>query len=473
MRLTLGYLLLLGGSLLLLGTIIYVTLPADLIELLIDRAGGYLLAAVFLVVVISGILVLVLARGLTRPLSEITETARQLIKGNWNAVVKYPPSDEIGEVACALNCLSRQVRESVDALEESKGRLEALLEHMSSGVMLVDCEGKMVLVNLAAEVILGICEADALGRSQVEVTQNYPLSQLISEVLQNWQPQRREISLFYPRERILDVTAAPVFGEGREMSGVVVVLYDLTATRQLERMRADFMANVSHELKTPVTSIKGFAETLLEGALYNHRAAEEFLHIIDQEADRLARLINDLLELSKIEFRELKPRLVSLELTAEIKEIVDLIRPRFRKKGLELHAELPDEPAFVQADPDLFQQVLVNLLDNSLKYTPNGGQVRVRLLSGPDEVVAVVEDTGVGIPAADLPRIFERFYRVDKARSRKLGGTGLGLAIVKHVVKAHGGRVWAESKQGRGSSFYFSLPVDKTGGVGEDGREQV
>jgi two-component system phosphate regulon sensor histidine kinase PhoR len=447
-----------------LGLVFYRSLPYGNTE--------QILAALFFAIVISTALVLLLVQVITRPLGEFARVVRQLAQGNWNARVKYRNQDELGEVARSLNDFSDKIRETVSALEESKARLEAILVNMESGVLLVNSSGQVVLVNPAAEETLGILLRDILGKSQVEALQNYSLSSLISMVFSEWQIQSAEISLFYPEERILEATAAPVLGEGGKRSGVVVVLYDLTRIRRLERVRAEFVANVSHELKTPVTSIKGFAETLLDGALYNHRSAEEFVNIINEEADRLSRLVNDLLELSRIEFRDVEPQLIPLDLTSEIKKIIDLLEPRFRKKRLSLKAELPKQPVIVQADSDMIRQSLENLMDNSLKYTPEGGQVMISLLPGQEEVVVVVKDSGIGIPAEDLSRVFERFYRVDKTRSRKLGGTGLGLAIVKHIVSAHGGRVWAESEPGRGSSFYFSLPADKTGGAGRHG-EQV
>lgn len=448
---------------LILGIVFYRSLPYGNTE--------QILAALFIVIVVSAALVLLLVQGIIQPLGEFSRVVRQLAQGNWSARVKYRNQDELGEAALSLNNFSDKIRKTVSALEESRGRLEAILVNMESGVLLVNSSGQVVLVNPAAEETLGIFRQDILGKSQVEALQNYSLSSLISMVLSEWQVQSAEISLFYPEERILEATAAPVLGEGGKRSGAVVVLYDLTKIRRLERVRAEFVANVSHELKTPVTAIKGFAETLLDGALYNHRSAEEFVNIINEEANRLSRLVNDLLELSRIEFREVKPQLKPLDLTSEIKEIVDMIEPRFRKKPLSLKAVLPKHPVIVQADPDMIQQSIENLLDNSLKYTPGGGQVTIRLLLDQEEAVVVVEDNGIGIPAEDMNRVFERFYRVDKTRSRKLGGTGLGLAIVKHIVSAHGGSVWAESEPGRGSCFYFSLPVDKTGGTGRHGRE--
>ena len=274
---------------------------------------------------------------------------------------------------------------------------------------------------------------------------------------QTGKPQSGEITLIFPAERIIQAHAAPVFGERQEPRGVVLVLHDISEIRRLERVRAEFVANVSHELKTPVTAVKGFAETLLEGALYNSKACEEFVGIIGEEAERLNRLINDLLSLSRIESREMKLQLELLELGPEIRQIADKIKPRFQKKELALSVAASGHQVVALADRDRLEQVLLNLLENSLMYTPSGGRVEVGVKESDGLVVVSVSDTGIGIPPDDIPRIFERFYRVDRARSRKLGGTGLGLAIVKHIVETHGGRVWVESEVGKGSTFYFTL----------------
>lgn len=274
-RLTLGFLMILGAAVLTLGFVIYFSLP-------------YGIAVAALVFVISMILAILLVQRVTHPLDEFTRVVQQLAGGNWSVRLNHRDQDELGEVALYLNSFSDKVRGTLAALEESKSRLETIVANMESGVLLVNSDGQVVLFNPAAEEILGVADKNILGKSQVEALHNYSLSSLITEVFAEGEVRCAEISLFYPQERILEVTAAPVLGERSKKSGVVVVLYDITETRGLERMRAEFMANVSHELKTPVTSIKGFAETLLDGALYNHRSAEEFVNIINDEANRLS-----------------------------------------------------------------------------------------------------------------------------------------------------------------------------------------
>lgn len=420
----------------------------------------YVIVATFFAIILAGIIGDWIAARLTRQLRELTRAAQRIARGDWETELRLDDTGEIGELASAINNISLTIKQNMRDLAESKGSLEAVLANMESGVLLFDSCGRINLINPAAERLLGVRAEEVLGKQHVEVVRNYFLSSLIEGVLSSWKPNRIEASIIYPKERTVDAHAAPIFGVQGEPRGVVVVLYDISELKHLERVRAEFVANVSHELKTPVTAVKGFAETLLSGALYNYRAAEEFVNIIYEEAERLSRLIHDLLELSKIESKGFRLRIEPVELDKEITRIVDKLKPQFIKKELTLTTDLPSEPVVVKADRDQIEQVLLNLLDNSLKYTPSGGEVEVSMRRESKEAVVAVRDTGIGIPQEDLPRIFERFYRVDKARSRKLGGTGLGLSIVKHIIEAHRGRVWVESELGKGSTFYFSLPLD-------------
>jgi two-component system phosphate regulon sensor histidine kinase PhoR len=455
-RFTLGYVFYMCASLVILGGALLYFLRGNH-DLLIQ--AWQCLLWLFGLILLGGILLSTrLAAGLGVPLAEIGAVARRIAAGDWDAEVRHPTNDDVGDVAQAINEISRTIREKVHTLAESSGRLEAVLANMVSGVVVFELSGRINLVNPSAERILGISKNEAAGRKYVEALKNYPLIQIIDRVLKSGQPQSGEITLIFPAERILEAHAAPVLGERLEPQGVVLVLHDISEIRHLEMVRAEFVANVSHELKTPVTAVKGFAETLLEGALYDPRACEEFVSIIAEEAERLNRLINDLLSLSRIESREIRLQLEPLELGHEIRQIADTIMPRFQKKELALNVLAPGKPVVAQADRDRLEQVLLNLLENSLMYTPSGGRVDVAVWEEVGMVVVSVSDTGIGIPPDDLPRIFERFYRVDRARSRKLGGTGLGLAIVKHIVDAHGGRVWVESELGQGSTFYFTLP---------------
>jgi two-component system phosphate regulon sensor histidine kinase PhoR len=274
---------------------------------------------------------------------------------------------------------------------------------------------------------------------------------------------------YYPAERILDISLSPIAHDGDEWAGVLIVLHDITAVRRLERMRSEFVANVSHELKTPIAAVKGFAETLLAGALNDKDTAKQFLQIIFDESERLNRLIGDILELSKIESKRIPLHFSPVDLQSFVEHMIHMMRPEANKKSIELQIQVPDD-LYMEADEDRLRQIFINLLSNGIAYTPEGGKVKVRIEpavphagEGEDgdgeRVRIIIQDTGIGIPKKDLPRIFERFYRVDKARSRSSGGTGLGLSIVKHLVELHRGTIKVDSEPGIGTKFTIELPV--------------
>jgi two-component system phosphate regulon sensor histidine kinase PhoR len=291
------------------------------------------------------------------------------------------------------------------------------------------------------------------------VVRHHELYTVVETVLRTGEPLEREIRLQPGGERVYRVSAVPIRDEGGGQEGAVLVLRDVTQVRQLERMRSEFVANVSHELRTPLTSIRGFAETLREGAAEDPQVRARFLGIIIAEANRLQRLLDDLLTLSYVENRqvELKAGRAAVEETAA--EVVALLGPLAEAKKLELRLNLSSPLPPVNVHPDYLRQIMVNLVDNAIKYTPRGGKVEIAARVQGQAVQVEVRDTGIGIPAEALPRLFERFFRVDKARSRELGGTGLGLAIVKHLLERHGGSISVRSAPGRGSTFTFTLPT--------------
>ncbi|MBC7107085.1 MAG: PAS domain-containing protein, partial [Firmicutes bacterium] len=282
---------------------------------------------------------------------------------------------------------------------------------------------------------------------------------LLRQALATGEQVVRELVLLTPEPRVFRVHITPLRDAPEGPGGVVALLRDITEYRRLEQMRTEFVANVSHELRTPLTSIRGFLETLLDGAVDDPPTARRFLETMALEAERLARLIDDLLQLSRLEDRRVVLRRERVDMAVIVARVVDIFRAGAREKGLELGYHVQTHLPPVAGDPDMLARVLVNLVDNAVKYTPEGGRITVRAEAADGHVRVSVSDTGVGIPEESLPRVFERFYRVDKSRAREQGGTGLGLAIVKHIVEAHGGRVWARSEVGRGSTFTFELPV--------------
>ncbi|MCR4399785.1 MAG: cell wall metabolism sensor histidine kinase WalK [Syntrophomonadaceae bacterium] len=338
-------------------------------------------------------------------------------------------------------------------------RMQAILASMVDGVIAFDPRGHIVLTNRAAEKILGVPPGGALGKPLSYLVDSKEVSYMLQEVLETGREIFAEVRVGEQERAIFRVHIVAIVGENREVQGAVAVFHDVTDARTFDRMRSEFVANVSHELRTPLTAIKGFVETLLDGALEDTLLCRRFLTIIDSETNRLTRLIDDLLSLSAIESKERRLTLKPTHMVHAVRQVMNVLAPQAREKRLRLEIiSNPGLPA-VNADEDLVGQVLINLIDNAIKYTPDEGRIVVRVRRSGDRIITSISDTGCGIPAESLPRLFERFYRVDKARSRELGGTGLGLAIVKHIVESHGGEVAVESQVGKGSTFSFSLWV--------------
>ncbi len=435
-----------------------VALPLTEVNQAIRQIWSMIISAVLIASLVSVIISIKFARNITRPLEEMTQKAIVMAQGNFNQKIYTRDDDEIGQLAEAFNYMAQTLKEKVQEIIKGKTQLESLLSSIVSGIILLDKEGKIQLTNPAAEAIISFSSDEVIGKSHLSLLRNYELSTKVERVYKTGKPERLEMVLTLPYEIILEVYLGPVVDLQGEVSGLVLVFHDITELRRLEKVRSEFIANVSHELRTPVTSVKGFAETLLEeDTLKDPRAVKEFLTIINQEAERLSRLIGDLLELSKIEGQgPLKFAPVNLKEVAE--ETIKKLEPQAKKKKLTLKLEYPSTFLYVLGDEDKIHQVFLNLLDNSIKYTPENGKVEVVFKEENKDIQVMVKDTGIGIPKEEIPRIFERFYRVDKTRSRKYGGTGLGLTIVKHIVEAHHGRIWVESEPSQGTSFYFTLP---------------
>jgi two-component system phosphate regulon sensor histidine kinase PhoR len=417
--------------------------------------GGGLLA----LAVAAGIGIFVAGR-VTRPVVEMEAIARRMSEGEYTARAPVRSVDELGALGRALNAMMAKLREKIDDLEEERAKATAILDGMVEGVIAVDGHECVLLMNERARVMFSVGPARGEGKPLPEVIRNADLHELFRAtrtVGQEPPPLHRELKLGHPVGRMLEITAVPLrLGAGE--SGAVMVLQDITALRRLERVRTEFVANVSHELRTPLTAIQGYLETLLGGALSERANARRFLEIAFRHTERLGRLLNDLTDLSNIELGKVSLRLAPVRFTDVLGSVFDIVRPKAENGRVGLIADVEPADLGVHADHDRLAQILINLVDNAVKYTPEGGwvTVRARPLDG-TRVEVRVRDTGVGIPRADLPRITERFYRVDKARSRELGGTGLGLAIVKHLVLAHGGELAITSEEGEGTTVRFTL----------------
>lgn len=417
-------------------------------------------AALWRLLGVGGALGLLVAAGMSwlavalaaRPLRRLTETAHAMVH-DLSVRSRIDLDDDVGALAGALDELADNLASTLGKLERERDRLGAILESMAEGVLVTDANGQVVLANRALREMF-LLGGDVEGREPIEVVRNADLHELFAEAARSSGPTSRELSIEGLRPRRVMARVAPVEQAG---AGAVAVLSDVTELRRLETVRRDFVANVSHELRTPVAAIRGAAETLLLGGAQHAETAFEFATMIDRHAERLHRLVEDLLELSRIEARELRIDPVPLELRAEAERARELLSLAAQARRTEVRVEVG--ALSVLADRAALEHVLTNLLENAIKYSPEGSVVTVRAERRGETVRTLVEDDGPGIEARHLPRLFERFYRVDAGRSRQVGGTGLGLAIVKHLAEAMGGAVGVESTVGRGSRFWIDLPV--------------
>ena len=419
-----------------------------------------------LLTIIFGLgLAILIAREITRPIEEMRKKTLQIARGDYSGRLEVAGNDELGQLAGAVNNLSVRIEESQESSAAERRRLNSVLSHMSDGVLATDRRGNLVTVNSMALQLLGIeSEDEILNTSILDVLglrRKYTVRQLVDNeldhlILDNQADQTAPI---------LSVFFSPIQRESGFVSGLVCVLHDVTSQQKEEREQKEFVSNVSHELRTPLTSVKSYVEALADGAWQNPEVAPQFLKVVEDETERMIRMINDLLSLSRMDFGTVKLNLEYVninELFSYILDRFDMIiqkeadDPTKKKYSIERHFTKRD--LWVEIDTDKFTQVIDNIMNNAIKYSPDGGIITARLLETHNHVILSIADQGLGIPRKDLGHIFDRFFRVDKARSRKQGGTGLGLAISKEVVNLLGGQIWVDSIEGRGSTFYISLP---------------
>ena len=436
--------------------ILRLALPLESVQKTLFTIRKTVLVGLVFALALAFILGSIVAGNTVRPINRMILVTRRFSEGNFSRKIPQGPKDEIGELANTLNNMAREIEDKIREVGTQNQKLAAIFNSMIEGVIVLDKEGRIISINPTVERIFGICKKDAEGKAFLEVIRNNDISDIINDVLKKGEPVSAELTLMYPVRKISEVNATPVF-DNEKIVGCLVVIHDITEIRKLETMRSDFIANVSHELKTPLTSIKGFIETLLEGALDDKENSRTFLTIIQEHAQRLNDLVNDLLSLAHLESKEITLEKKDVALRQLIERVTLGFKSQLRKKGIEVKDELP-AGLMVKADMNRIEQVFTNLIDNAIKFNKEKGSVRIYSQDIDGRIKIVVEDSGAGIPEKDMSRIFERFYRVDKARSRELGGTGLGLSIVKHIVELHGGSVGAESAEGVGSKFWIALP---------------
>lgn len=401
---------------------------------------------------------LFISRRITNPITKLQEYMLRIAEGNYVGLVKIKTGDEIEELSESLCDMADTLKRNFDAINENNSRLEAVFRAVPGGIIAVDNDLHVIMANPAARGMFSIAAAPE-GKHFLEVTQHTQLESVIREAATSQGVLERELTIMRGMDDItLQVFAVCVFSEGRAY-GVILLVQDITRLRKLETLRSDFAANVSHELKTPLTVIRGFTDTLMDHAI-SREDSNRFIEIISIESERLSRLIDDILLLSDIENATYMPANPT-DMREGVSEALALLDKKAQDKSIELSYKMDKDAVLTAAEKDRIKQMAINLIDNAIKYTPSGGRVCVSVSKEEGFGILRVEDTGIGIPQTNIPRLFERFYRVDKSRSRALGGTGLGLAIVKHIVNLFDGHITVRSMVGKGSEFTVSLPLDK------------
>jgi two-component system phosphate regulon sensor histidine kinase PhoR len=444
------------------------SMPLHDVEAAVNAVRMRIIGAAVGVSFIAILIGLFQAKRITKSIEEITDFSKEVATGNFRRRLLLTERDELGELGKNISDMARELHTRLITSEEEKRRVEAILKNMSDGLILTDTKGKIILVNDALKNLFDIPH-NIEGKTIMEALRKGELVEIVEQVAGNMGKISRGIEITKPKELYLMVTAAPFYSQdsGGDMSGIVLTFHDITRLKKLEEVRKDFVANVSHEIKTPITAIKGFAETLIEGALDDKQNARKFLETIKNHSERLNSLVSDLLTLSGIELGDIQIAKQDVNVGEVIDSVFTTLGKKAQKKGLYLKKQIAPEVGEMRADRDRLIQILLNLVDNGIKFTEKGGitiaVTREKFRGKGDEesdfLTIAVNDSGTGIPKKHLSRLGERFYRVDRARSRELGGTGLGLAIVKHLVKAQGWEMEIESTEGEGTTVRILSPV--------------
>lgn len=421
------------------------------------------ITASIVAIVISIIVAVLISRSITQPIGEMQDQALRIAKGDYGRKVPVKGKDELGQLAETFNQLGERIAETQEAMESERNRLNSVLAHMTDGVVATDRRGKVIIINEMALSLLNVKQEEAIGQSILtlfDMDEEYTLRKLLEnpdEILLNRPSNDANIESL-----ILRIDFSMIRRESGFISGLVAVIHDVTEQEKTEQERREFVSNVSHELRTPLTSMRSYLEALNEGAWKDEKIAPNFLKVTLDETDRMIRMINDLLNLSRMDSGNTDYQFELIN----FKDLVHFVLDRFdmmvnnHEKNYIIRREFTQRDLWMEVDADRMIQVIDNIMNNAIKYSPDGGVITVRLVETHNNIILSVTDQGLGIPKKDLTKIFDRFYRVDKARAREQGGTGLGLAISREVLKAHGGTIWAESRENVGSTFFISLPYE-------------
>ena len=441
------------------GGALRLALPLEQVEAQAADLRGQITLVTLLIVAPLAAAIAWFARRISTQLSEIVELSNSIAEGNFEVDGRLEKRGNLGELndlAASLRTTAGKLKGSFQQLKEERSRFVAAVNGIGEGVLVLDRRGRVALHNPAIERMFP--DEDLSRRTPIKSWKSPQMFKIFRKVVKSSEPCTTEFSVGTPTQRSWRVSCAPIQSRKGKVQAVAAVFHDITELERIDQMRRDFVINVSHELRTPLASIAGYAETLMDGAIHDRQNNERFVRILWQNAQRLTQLTSDLMTLSKIEVNAREYEFSDQQVDEMLRLAADGIHPVLQGQRLELSIELPNGSPAVFCDPGAVQQILANLLDNAVKYTQSPGRITLGAAQDDGSLNVFVRDTGIGIAGEHIPRLFERFYRVDKARSRELGGTGLGLAIVKHLVQAHRGRVWVDSEPGKGSTFWFSLP---------------
>ena len=442
--------------------ILRLSIPLNEVNFINRNMFNSLLIASLIGIIIASIIAYRYLYYITKPVKELTRAVKDIAGGNFSRRITNLPKNEFGELGISFNEMAKQLQQSMEALKIQNVKLETILNSMPEGIIAVDTKKNIMLINPSAKEIFLIKDNEKIiGKNILENIRNNQIYKIIHHILINDKDNPMEIEIDSSKKKILRISSSPIryIAKHERIKGVILIIEDITQLRKLENVRKDFVANVSHELKTPITSIRGFIETLKSGEVEDENIQKRFLDIIDFESERLIRLIEDILILSDLENNLKSTTTDKIEIKEALNEIISIMTQLAMKKNIIITSDIQNGMLPLFFAKDKFKQMIINLIDNAIKYTPEGGKIKINAYQNNNQVEIEIKDTGIGIPKEDIPRLFERFYRVDKDRSRSAGGTGLGLAIVKHILELMNGKIKVESELGKGSSFILSIPL--------------
>lgn len=442
--------------------ILYIRADLSDIYKTLDKSKWILVQATFIALAIAVVLGLWIARSIMEPIKDVTVKAAKMAKGDFNQIVEVKSDDEIGQLAQMFNYVREKLNITLSEISSEKSKLETILSYMADGLIAVNNEGQIIHANPTAMQMLDLSEKDIESMSYDDMMEKFNEKLTLTYIEKNAKNRMGSEKISF-KDSILQANYAPFKDQEGQKNGIVMVIQDITEGQKLDNMRKEFVANVSHELKTPLTSIKSYTETLLDGALEQKDIAEHFLNVVKSEADRMDRLVRDLLQLSRMDYERVNWKNKEIDLVKIAEDSVLKMGINAKNKSQELNFIKIEKSIISFVDPDKIEQVILNIISNAIKYTPEGGKIDVFIEKEKNMGIFRIIDNGMGIPEKDIPRLFERFYRVDKARSRELGGTGLGLSIARQIVKAHEGTIQVKSKEGEGTEVIIALPLKGEG----------